>query len=87
LAGVGAVDVTRVAEFVVFENLGVVVEMVGEVNIIVIPKGKGIEGAKLLGEPEHAIVFFDDARFASGRRDQSPVFVALFGENTEIIVD
>jgi hypothetical protein len=37
LAGVGAVDVTRVAEFVIFEDFGVVVEMIGKVEVVVIP--------------------------------------------------
>lgn len=37
LAGVGAVDVARVAEIVVFEDLSVVVEMIGKVDVVVIP--------------------------------------------------
>ena len=84
---VGAVDVAGVAEFEVFENLGVVMEMVGEVDVVVIPEGKGIEGTKLLRELEHAVVFFDNAGFAGGGRDQGPVVVTLFGENTEVIID
>jgi hypothetical protein len=67
--------------------LGVVVEMVGEVDVIVIPEGNGIKGAELSGELEHAVVFFDDTGFASGGRKQSPVVVALFGKNTEVIID
>jgi|LakMenEpi03Aug12_release.lakeMendotaPanAssembly.Ray.scaffolds.fasta_scaffold42327_7 hypothetical protein len=76
-----------VAEFVVFEHLGVVVEMIGEVDVVVIPEGKGIEGTEFLSELEHAVVFFDDAGFAGGGRDQGPVVVTLCGENTEVIVD
>lgn len=37
MAGVGAVDVAWVAQFVVFKYLGVVVEMVGKVDVIVVP--------------------------------------------------
>jgi hypothetical protein len=69
LAGVGAVDVAGVAEFEVFENLGVVEEMVGKVNVVVIPEGKGIERAELLSELEHSVVFFDDAGFAASGRN------------------
>ena len=58
-----------VAEFVVFKYLDVVVEMVGEVDVIVIPEGDCIEGAEFLGELEHAVVFFDDAGFAGGGGD------------------
>ncbi len=46
-----------------------VVEMVGKVDVIVIPEGDSIEGAELLGKLEHAVVFFDDAGFAGGGRD------------------
>jgi hypothetical protein len=66
LAGVGAVDVTRVAQFVVFEHLGAVMKMVGEIDVVVIPEGNGVEATELLGELEHAVVFFDDAGFAGG---------------------
>lgn len=87
LAGVGAVDVAGVAQFVVFEHLRVVVEMVGEVDIIVIPEGNRVEGAELSSEIEHAVVFFDDAGFAGACRNYGPVVVTLFGKDAEIIVD
>jgi hypothetical protein len=61
--------------------------MVGEIDVIVIPEGKGIEGTKFLGELEHLVIFFDDAGFASGGRNQGPVVMTLFGEYAEIIVD
>ena len=57
MAGVCAVDLAGVTEFVVFEHLAVVVEMVGEVNVVVIPEGECIEGTKFFGELEHAVVF------------------------------
>lgn len=78
---------TGVAEFVVFKDLSVVEEMVREIDVVVIPEGKGIEGAKLLRELEHTVVFFDDAGFASGGRNQSPVVATLFGEDTEVVVN
>ncbi len=68
LASVGAPDVAGVAELVV-EHLSVVVEMVGEVDVIIVPEGNGNEGAEFVGQLEHAVVFFDDAGFAGGGRD------------------
>jgi hypothetical protein len=79
--------VARITQLVVFEYLRMVVEMVGKIDVIVIPEGKRIEGAEFLGEIEHAVVFFDDAGFAGGGRNQSPVVVTLFGEYAEIVVD
>ncbi|TXH01236.1 MAG: hypothetical protein E6R05_05955 [Candidatus Moraniibacteriota bacterium] len=87
MAGVCAVDLAGVTEFVVFEHLAVVVEMVGKVDVIVIPEGDCNEGTKFLGRLGHAVVFFDDAGLASGGRDQGPFVVTLFGEYAELIVN
>lgn len=64
-----------------------VVEMVGKIDVVIIPESKGVEGAKLLGELEHAVEFFDDARFAGCGRDYGPVVVALFREDAEVVID
>ncbi len=57
---------TRVAEFVIFEDFGVVVEVIGKVEVVVIPKSNRIEGTELLGELEHTVVFFNHAGLAIG---------------------